>query len=318
MVFERKKIQAETLSEYLREIRTALHLTPEQAAERVGIKLRFLQALESGEFKQLPPDVYVMGFLRQLAELYAADGALLVEQYKKEKIIVNQMSQRPWRGPQWATGRLRQLVITPKVISIGVGTAFVLITVAYIIWQVAAINKTPALELYQPKDRELIAGSVVVVRGKTDPDMNVTVNGQTVFVDSNGNFQTQLGIEAGPKQLAIVASNKFDKTTTKQISVIGQPNLVASSTSVSLKLEFSGDVSLAYAVDDNPSQTLSFHNGDIKVLTGLNKIVISTTDAGATVVTANGQRLGALGRKGEQLANIPFYPLNPAVNTIGP
>ena len=74
MVFERKKIQLETLSEYLQEAREALGLSAEEVAAKTSIKLFFLQALESGEFKKLPPDVYVLGFLKQLAELYSVES----------------------------------------------------------------------------------------------------------------------------------------------------------------------------------------------------------------------------------------------------
>jgi len=313
--FEKKKIQGETLSEYLLAIRQGLGLSVEAAAEQAGVRLQFLQALEAGEFNVLPPDVYVFGFLRQLAELYFVDPLALVDQYKKEKAIANQIQRSAAVRGNWAGRYFNRLVITPKILSISAGALIVAATLLYIVWQVLSINKTPSLEVFQPHDRQAIKDSFVDVRGKTDPGVGVTVNGQDVFVDSGGNFSTQLSLKPGPEEIDIVADNKLGKSAAVKMSVTGQADLPGSSSQVSLKLEFSADGNLTYAVDDNSPQQTLFFAGDVKTLIGQNKIVISTSNAGATVATLNGQRLGPLGRRGEQLSNIPFSAENTASST---
>lgn len=313
MNFERKKIQLETLSEYLKEVRRELDFSLEAAATKARISPKFLESLEHGDFRQLPPDVYVVGFLRQIAETYGVEAPPLIAQYKKEKTISNQMEQHPAPARGRTKGLLGRVIITPKILSVSLGLIFVAVTLVYIVWQVASINKTPSLEIYQPEDRQVIKDSFVTIAGKTDPGAAVTVNGQDVFVGNDGSFQTQLGIESGAKQLKVVASNKFDKAVTKVISVVGETSLVASSTEVTLKLEFSSSVTITYSLDNAPGQTLEFHTGDTKVLVAQKKITVSTTDAGATLVTLNGQRLGTLGRPGEQLSNIPFFGISSPV-----
>lgn len=284
-----------------------LGLSLDQVSERTGIKLKFLESLEDGNFRQLPPDVYVLGFLRQLAELYSIEEAPLSAQYKKEKNIHTQIEKRAHPSRAWASVYFSRLVVTPKFLSIVLGLLFVVMTLGYIIWQVASINKLPSLEIFEPQDRQVIKDSFVNVRGKTDPDMKVTINSQDVFVDSSGNFKLQLSMEVGPKQLEVTASNKFGKTVTKIISITGTSDVVASSSPVSLKLGFSENVILSFSIDDAPRQVLDFYKGDTKFLSGQKKIVISTSNAGATTATLNGQNLGSLGRSGEQLSNVPFF-----------
>lgn len=94
MFFEQKKISTETLSEYLASVRNTLGLSLEDVAKKTGIKLKFLQGLESGDYKNLPADVYVLGFLKQLAELYTVASDEIVNQYKKEKNIQKQISKQ--------------------------------------------------------------------------------------------------------------------------------------------------------------------------------------------------------------------------------
>src|SRR5438309_11368556 len=95
MLFEVKKIQLETLSEYLTEARKQSGLSPAEVFQQTGIQPKFLEMLEQNKFYKLPADVYVLGFLRLLGTLYTTDPEMLVNQYKKEQAIARQLEQRP-------------------------------------------------------------------------------------------------------------------------------------------------------------------------------------------------------------------------------
>ncbi|HEX2170974.1 MAG TPA: helix-turn-helix domain-containing protein, partial [Dehalococcoidia bacterium] len=66
------------IGELLRSQREERGLTLEQAEEVTRIRRRYLEALESGNFAELPGEVYVRGFLRLYAEYLGLDpGAVL-------------------------------------------------------------------------------------------------------------------------------------------------------------------------------------------------------------------------------------------------
>lgn len=199
------------------------------------------------------------------------------------------------------------MVITPKILSLILGLTFVLLTIGYIAWQLWSIDKTPVLVVSQPTDNAVIPGSVVNVSGHTDPGADVTVNGQSIFVDSKGVFQTQAALSSGPEEITIMAANRFGKSLSKTINVTGAGSISSTPGPFQLSLSFSGPVSLSFAIDDQPSQTVSFSLGDNKTFTATQKILISTSDAGATKVSFNGQNLGAMGRPKEQLDNVQFF-----------
>jgi len=314
MFFEKKKIRIETLNEYLKAIREHLNLSLEEVAEKAGVKNKFLIYLESGQFTMLPADVYVLGFLRKLAQIYGISPEVLIEQYKKEQGIQAQIAKSSKLSKSGLAGLLENLIITPKLVSLAVGVAFVAISVGYIIWQVLSINKTPALEIFEPKDRQMVAGSMVEIKGKTDPGMVVAVNQQNVFVDTNGNFQTQLGISAGPKEFTITAKNKFDKVVTRTISVVGQSQAAAINGKLELKLNFMAEVVLDYSIDDQVPVNRVLKSGDSITLLAKNKVLVSTSNAGATRAVLNNQPLGVLGRAGESLNNISFFAESGNIN----
>ena len=72
-------------------------------------------------------------------------------------------------------------------------------------------NEKPTLEVREPADGTEIKGGdkKVKVVGKTDPNNSVTVNGSTVIVNSEGNFQTQININDGDNVIAVVSSTNF-------------------------------------------------------------------------------------------------------------
>lgn len=75
-------------------------------------------------------------------------------------------------------------------------------------------NEKPTLEVSQPTEGTAINGGdkKVTVSGKTDPNNTVTVNGSTVIVNSEGNFQTSIGINDGDNTITVISSNSFGNT----------------------------------------------------------------------------------------------------------
>jgi transcriptional regulator with XRE-family HTH domain len=315
MVFETKKIKSETLSEYLIEIREGLHLSVEEVSLKSGVPVKFLEALESGKYHHLPATVYVLGFLKKLAEEYSVQNADLVEQFKKERAIEEQVNSAGYKNIALNKKFGSNFILTPKILSFGFGMLLVLFTVAYVVWQVFSINKTPSLEISQPVDRQIVRDSYVNVIGKTDPGIMVVINDQNIFVDEKGNFKSQIGVGNGPKDLVFIAKNKFDNSISKTITVIGDAQ-VSTSTSgssepavkpVILEIQCIGPVTLSLAVDNQKAQNTDCDKGSSLTYTADNVIYLSTTDGGATKVVFNGKDLGVLGRSHEALKNVPFF-----------
>jgi hypothetical protein len=185
---------------------------------------------------------------------------------------------------------------------------FVAASVAYIIWQVWSINKTPSLQIFEPTNNAAVESSSIEVSGKTDPGMTVTVNGQNIFVDAQGSFQTQIGLTPGPKQIVVTADNHFNKSQSETINVTGEASTTTGQVSeLELRVDFTAPVVLGFSIDNQAEQTINFNAGDSKIFTATQEIILSTSNAGATKVTLNGQVLGAMGRPNESLSNIPFF-----------
>lgn len=69
----------ETLN--LAEIRSRSGRTLEQIADTTKISIRFLRAIEAGDFGQLPGGIFTRSYLKQYAEQVGIEASRLIETY---------------------------------------------------------------------------------------------------------------------------------------------------------------------------------------------------------------------------------------------
>jgi cytoskeletal protein RodZ len=308
--FETKKLSMETLGEYLLAVRNSLGYTLEEVSQKTGVYEKFIHYIETGEYHLLPPGVYVLGFLKKLAAVYEISSDALIGQYRKERgIVEHQAAQTLSEQKNWKT-KFNRVTITPKLLTIS-GSALVgVFAFLYIVFQVFAINKTPALAINEPKNDAVITGTSVNVAGKTEPGIIVAINGQNVFVDPSGNFRTTIGVAPGQKELKIQAVNKFGKTNDQMLALrVEETHIAGAETKIpselQLELRFKKATKIEITKDGVKSATETAPAYSVKKITAQEEVTVTTFDAGNTQVTLNGNELGSLGKVGQKIT-IPF------------
>lgn len=314
MGFEFKKLHTETLYEYLTSVRKGLGLSLDDAVNKTGVCLKYLQALETGNYNELPPEVYVTGFLKQIAQVYSIDSADLIAQYKKESGITQQVvNPKPLKESGFKEF-VKKLTITPRFVSIAAILIFILGTVGYLSWQVTSLSRAPKLQITSPMSNAKVLGAVVMVEGKTDPGSIVEINKQNVLVGQDGKFQTAVSLTNGQAELRIEAKNKFDRSVTKTIPLVVEqqiPRVAGAeteqpSTNLFLELGFNKAATITVTVDGQTLPQEAVSAGSSKFIQAKDKILLSTSNAGAMTVILNEQSLGILGKDEEVLMNVPF------------
>jgi cytoskeletal protein RodZ len=129
------QVRAEKVGEILRRTRDTRQISLEEVAKKTKISMRFLTALEKGNYKILPSDVFVRGFLRSYARTLGLDPEEVVELYKQEQGIAASRADEENVKPL----PLFLLWITMGVIGVALAAALV-----FVLWPRA---KTPNLSL---------------------------------------------------------------------------------------------------------------------------------------------------------------------------
>src|SRR5664279_2753552 len=75
----------ENVGQQLKARRQAIRLSLAQVELDTKIRGKFLTALESGDYKSLPNDIYSRGFVQHYANHLGLDGAFVAAQYVAER-----------------------------------------------------------------------------------------------------------------------------------------------------------------------------------------------------------------------------------------
>ena len=217
-IFFRKKLQySRTLGEKLKAARKKKKLSLIQAEEETKVRLKYLVALEQGDYLTLPADVYSLGFLAKYAEFLHLPKDQVLQDFRREKGATGQLAI-PVRGK----AGVDKFFLTPRLVAIFAGGIIVLALAGYIFYSVKHFTTAPNLEVSSPSTETVIREDRVEVIGKTDIGCSLRINDQTVYIDNTGNFKEVIHLQPGINNVEIRSTNRASKETVKVIKVLAE------------------------------------------------------------------------------------------------
>lgn len=198
----------------LKETRIKQGISLKEAAECIGVSVKYLERIEAGDYKKLPADVYVRGFLKKYAEFLELPAQEIADFYQKERrIFYNIHGDNNDEKKYFNGGFLGKIYITPKIISFFAIVIAAVFIISYFIYEVGFLVSPPKLILENPvQDVEVFEQKLSVV-GRTDYDSFVKINGQNISIDENGYFNKEINLSEGVNVLEIKAVNRLGKET---------------------------------------------------------------------------------------------------------
>lgn len=201
-----------TVGEILKETRLSRGFTLQHIEQGTKIRLKFLEAIEQDDYTKLPSLSYAKGFVKNYAEFLGLNSRHILAFFRRQTEEV----PRSTLLPKGLAAPLNQpfLRLTPgrflTIILVGFVTVFLL----YFGVQYLRLQNPPPLVVDSPKDQLVTTQRRIDVLGKTDPDATVIVNGVSALVRSDGRFFDQVQLSSGINKVTIVATSRWNKTTT--------------------------------------------------------------------------------------------------------
>ncbi len=229
-------------------------------AERdTKIRARYLAALERGEYKELPGDVYTKGFLRNYALYLGLDPEEVVGQWRRErggesaptKAILNvpKPIAQPRPGLQFSPGIVVAGLLTILIVGVGIWLGS----------QVMRFAKPPTLAVTAPLQATLEldqSATTFTFEGTSIPGATITVEmaggSRQASADSTGVWSLTVDLRRGRNEFKIDAT---DPDTGKHAET---PALVVITVPVS-------QIEAPTFTIDQPAEGTTFENGAIPV-----------------------------------------------------
>jgi cytoskeletal protein RodZ len=200
------------LGEVLRTAREAKGVDLARVERDTKIRTRYLSALESGDYRELPGSVYTKGFLRNYGAYLGLDAEYLIDLYRLESVGVTPERLTVPTPPRPIATRRRGFVLTPGAVVAALLTVGVGIFVVYLVSEFVTFARTPELQITDPAtDVAGYQGTAYTIRGITEPNSRVTVSGlpenPTVTADAKGAFEVRVELLPGANVVTLVASD---------------------------------------------------------------------------------------------------------------
>lgn len=208
------------LSEFLRELRQSKNFSLEKLSELTKIQIYHLKALEAGQFEKLPPSVYRDGIFKRLSKFLDANDGEIMEAYKEEfKSPIktaspdSAYSNFPFKTDNLSISeRKSYFILTPSKLMVFAGGLLLVVLSSYLWYQFNFLIGPPNLAV-MPSEDAITKDEAILVSGKTDGGIDLTINGENTYVDSNGNFEKSVKLAAGLNVIEIQAVNNFGKVS---------------------------------------------------------------------------------------------------------
>ncbi len=206
-----------TLGQVLRSYREKKQMTVGGLSRRTAIPVQVIENLEAENYTSLPAAPLVRGYVLLLAQETGISEETALALYRRDVdptlSHTTQLPRRLRRG--W---KLKNLIFTPRFLSLLALIAITLLGTLYASWQWFALSQPPSLSVSQPTNQETLT-SPVTVTGSTSPDNTVTINTEVITLDLEGNFRYDLPLPPGERAIVITAEDSRGRRAEKILFV---------------------------------------------------------------------------------------------------
>ncbi|MCX6727011.1 MAG: helix-turn-helix domain-containing protein [Candidatus Shapirobacteria bacterium] len=169
-----------------------------EISQKLKIPAKYLEALETEQIKNFPPDPYCSLIVKDYANFLGLNGNDVLSLFRRDFD----------RRSKNKTAKTNLVNFTPQF-TFRLGFIVVVLVFAfYLVNEYIKYNQPPHLKVNWPEKNSLIE-----LTGSTDNDATVRVNQDLIIVDSSGNFKKQLSLPSTETKITVESKSPSGKTT---------------------------------------------------------------------------------------------------------
>jgi hypothetical protein len=217
----------------LRTAREARFIDLARVERDIKIRVRYLSALERGDYRDLPEAIYTRGFLRNYGLYLGLDPEYLIDLYRLESGTPTDRPAVPSARRPLAARRGRSFVVSSGVLAAAILTVLVLALVVYVVGELVTFGGIPDLRITDPAaDVPAWQGNEYTIRGTTEPNSTIRIDGlrqnPSAKADADGAFSVRVGLVPGANLITLIANDPLtgrdSAAVRRTITVVITPN----------------------------------------------------------------------------------------------
>ncbi len=196
-----------TVGDLLRKAREEKEFTLAQVEKKTRIRTKYLESIETNNWKTFPSKVYITGLIRSYALFLEVDPAKALAYFRRDYEKTEDVKFRKH------IPSLHLLPETKKIV-IGVLTVVFLFFIGYFAYQLNLYLAPPRVEIISPDKTIFRNTPKITVVGKTDNEASVKIFDDTYFPDEEGVFRYEFPLKKGKNTVTFEVTGANGKKTT--------------------------------------------------------------------------------------------------------
>ncbi len=195
--------------------RIGLRKTIAQVCDDTKIQKKYIEMLEKNDYDSFESEIFMYGFIKiyckylglNVDKIIALTRRTIKEKKKDTVVTIKKEQQR--------------VNISPKFVATIVLTLFVVAVVMFFFYQLYNFQQIPNLVVSSPEENSVVNEEKVIVKGFTDENVILLINGVNVEVKEDGSFETEVDLIEGTNTISVQAVREGNKSkeNVKVISV---------------------------------------------------------------------------------------------------
>ena len=203
-----------TVGAYLKKARLRKNLTLEDVENNLRIRKNILEDVEANDFSSFTSRTYIAGVIRSYASFLSLpqDHALAYFRRDYNKVQEVKFKER-------VSGHM---LFSPTKYAVYIGIACIFfVFFAYFGYQIKLYISPPVLTIVAPDKTTFRNVERIEIKGKTEKEATVTIFGERVYLDKEGNFNYDFPLRPGENKLSIeVTGGNGKKTTVNKVFIL--------------------------------------------------------------------------------------------------
>lgn len=201
-----------SLGEILIERRREKKVEVEAAAQALKINVRYLQALENGEYHKLPKGIYGKSFLREYCYYLKLDYQKMLKLYEREEsLFYTEEKKKDVFSQQRPKGRY--FFSLPKLLRNIILIVVILACFIFLGYRVRKVIAPPILEISFPPENYITEEMKIEVIGQSEKEVSIVVNEQEIISDNLGKFKQEINLKEGMNIIRVRAEKRYGRDT---------------------------------------------------------------------------------------------------------
>lgn len=216
-----------TFGQNLKNTREERKLNIEFCSSFLKIHKKYLEGIESDDYKVFTSYHQALGFVQNYVEFLDLKVDELTRKWRSEfyeNFNHSEKSYTRYYKPK------KKIMVNfnmslSKVIYILSGVV-VLSFFSYMGLSFSQTLSNPVLDIYNPKNNDVVEDDLIDINGKTDADSVLKINNEKIIIQTDGNFSTSLKLSEGINTFKFSSLNPYGKETVKILTVIYRPRKI--------------------------------------------------------------------------------------------